>query len=130
MTTKRKSTSTTSKVQSTDPMKGPPPDASPAARAFYARVEAEYGLDDPDARMTMYMLCRHFDRAEEAAALVREQGQLIPGPRAGAMRANPCISVERDARSNLLKCLAHLGLASTEEALAPKAKIGRPPRGG
>lgn len=69
----------------------------------------EYEIDSP-GQMVLEVTCAAFDRLEQARLIVAREGLSVTSPR-GAIRANPALRIEREARAGFLAAVGRLGLA-------------------
>lgn len=98
----------------------PPKDLSPAAKAWWTRLHAEFDLADSAAAFLLESALRAFDRMNEAAALVAERG-ICTLDRYQQLRTNPAVAAERDARAAMLGAFKQLNLD-----VLPPQRPGRP----
>jgi P27 family predicted phage terminase small subunit len=99
----------------------PPKGIRPEAVAEWRRLHRDYTID-ADALPALVELCEALSRKIEAREVIERDG-LIVKDRFGQDKAHPAISVERDSRLAVLRCLRVLGLPGPEEK-----QRGRPPR--
>lgn len=81
---------------------------SARSRKLWRAVCREYEIDDAGRAVLMVAL-QAYDRLEQARLIVAREGLLLTGPR-GAVRANPALRIERDARAGFLAAVGRLGL--------------------
>jgi phage terminase small subunit len=93
----------------------PPSGLSPAARAWWKRLQAEYALSDEGGLALLEQAARAYHRLEQARVLLDRDGPVIVD-RFNQKRQHPAASVERDARSGLLAALRALRLDVGPEA--------------
>jgi P27 family predicted phage terminase small subunit len=105
-----------------DPSSGPRPPAHLAAagRDLWARVVGMFDLD-PHHVPVLLAACEARDRAESCRQRIKREGATFTD-RWGQPRPHPLLTVERDARAAMVRCLHGLGL----DVVAPGA-VGRPP---
>lgn len=76
---------------------------SAEARGLYRNFVAEWNLDGA-ARLILMVALEAFDRMRGAQRLIKREGLTLKG------RANPAITVERDARLAMLRAVRQLNL--------------------
>lgn len=79
--------------------------------ALWARVQAEFAIDDVGGREILFQLCAATDRAERCRQIIERDGELIRSAN-GAWRDHPLIRMELSARSFVVRTLMRLGIAS------------------
>lgn len=99
----------------------PPEHLSKDARILWKRLVDEYGIVDSGGLAILRAGIEAFDRSQCARVLIDKHGLVIKD-RFGAVKPNPLISCERDARAAFLQALKQLNLD-----LEPLKDIGRPP---
>ena len=99
----------------------PPEHLSKDARVLWKRLVDEYGIVDSGGLAILRAGIEAFDRSQCARVLIDKHGLVIKD-RFGAIKQNPLISCERDARAAFLQALKQLNLD-----LEPLKDIGRPP---
>lgn len=102
----------------------PPADFSPATRAWFKQIVADFDLEPHHVRL-LEAACRSWDRAEEARARVAEDGAFIKD-RFGQLKAHPGVDVERKGRDSFRLFARELGL----DVATPGANESRPPAPG
>ena len=91
-------------------MKNSAPDhLSADARAWWDHLTNEYDIADSGGRLLLQTAMEAFDRMRGAAARVAEDGEMV-ADRFGQLKAHPMLTVERDARSQMLMSLKQLNL--------------------
>lgn len=104
---------------------GPPRGLSARARRLWRDVLEAYVLDDGHELALLEEALRSLDRADQARALVDEEGLLVLD-RFGKASAHPGVAIERDARALFVRTLRGIGLdvPDLEPAAAPKLVHG------
>ena len=103
-------------------MLSPPAHLRPDGADFYARVAAEYALDDPAGLALLCTAAECLDRMRAAQASIAQRGELVDD-RYGAPKLNPACGLEKDARAGFLAALRALNLDLEPLRDGP----GRPP---
>src|SRR5687768_1413030 len=106
------------------PMKKPvpaPTGLSRAARGWWAKLAADYGIDDSAGLLILESALRSFDRAEAAREILDREGIVTTDSR-GRPKQHPAVSAERDARAAFLTALGKLNL----DVLPARDVPGRP----
>src|SRR3990167_1234436 len=91
----------------------------PATRRWYRHVISEYQLEPHHVEL-LRLCCEALDRAEDARAMLAEEGTIVQG-RFGP-KAHPAIAIERDSRHAFARLLRELDLD-----VDPPAEAARPP---
>ncbi|MFA6312510.1 MAG: P27 family phage terminase small subunit [Sterolibacterium sp.] len=99
-----------------------PPSLSTAARAWWAKLLAEYQIEDGAGLLLLETALQAFDRMHQARALIEKHGA-VTEDRFHQLRPNPATTIERDSRAAMLSALKALNLDL--EPLRDAA--GRPP---
>lgn len=111
---------TIGRLTMTDPRA--PKALSREARQWWKRLVAEYGIDDQAGLLLLQTALEAFDRMRGAQAKIAEEGETVVD-RFDQVKAHPLLSVERDARGQMLVALKQLNLD-----LEPlRDGLGRPP---
>ena len=88
-----------------------PAHLSPASKKLWRTVAMDYfnqvGEDVPLLILTTMCECR--DLADEARRVIAKEGISVPTAD-GGVKTNPACAVLRDARSQMIRCAAELGL--------------------
>ena len=100
----------------------PPRHLSPAARAWFAELQREYGIDDAGGRALLAIAADAWDRARDAREQIAKEGAIVRD-RFGQPVPHPAVRVEQGARGQLLQALKQLHLD-----VEPLKAMGRPPR--
>jgi P27 family predicted phage terminase small subunit len=98
----------------------PPSHLDAPGRALWAAVAAEFVVDDAAGRALLTLACEALDRCRQAQAVLKSSGPTTTDQR-GALKAHPCIAIERDAWGVMQRALRQLDLSP--EIVA---KPGRP----
>lgn len=99
-----------------------PAHLSKEAAGIWKKLSDEYDIQDAGGLEILRAGLEAFDRAQAARVLIEKVGLVIKD-RFGAVKPNPLIACERDARSAYLQALKQLQLD-----LEPlNANVGRPP---
>ena len=87
----------------------PPPHLGKDGKQIWEQLVSEFGIVDAGglALVTIVGECR--DRLTEAQALIKSHGAVI-ATATGALRSNPALKVEVDARNGMLAALRALNL--------------------
>lgn len=105
-------------------MKSPskaPRHLSPAAKAWWRRLLADFVLEDEGALLILQTSLEAFDRLKAAQAEIKRDGATIVD-RFGQRKPHPLLTVERDSRSALLAGLRALHLDADYEPLSRGGK--------
>ena len=95
---------------------------SPGAREWWRAITVEYSLDDDAGRLLLQTALEAFDRMRECQSAISADGMIVRGS-TRQPRSHPLLTVERDARSQMLAALKALNLD-----LEPlRDRPGRPP---
>lgn len=86
-----------------------PRDLPAEGRAWWKRLQAEYGIVDVGGLATLELGARAFARMTEAQALLDADGCVFRD-KWGQLKTHPAAAVERDARSQVLLALKALHL--------------------
>lgn len=100
----------------------PPKQLSREAKAWWRKLSDEYCLDDEAGKLLLQTALEAFDRMRQAQGVISEGGPTIKD-RFEQMKAHPLLTVERDARSQMIQALKSLNLDVEPLRDAP----GRPP---
>jgi P27 family predicted phage terminase small subunit len=100
-----------------------PPHLSKEAKAKWKKLTKEYGISDAGGMEILRAGLEAFDRAQSSRILIDKVG-LVVKDRFGAVKQNPLISCERDARAAYLQALKQLCL----DVVTPHDGPGRPTR--
>ena len=100
---------------------GPPAGLSAASKKHWAAITREWELEEPQ-RLVLAQALRALDRLVEAQTILDKDGLMLKD-RFGQSKAHPLLTVERDARSGLLRALAELKL----DYEPINHTVGRPP---
>lgn len=100
----------------------PPKRLSREAQGWWLRLQGEYGIEDEAGRLLLMTAMEAFDRMRLAQNAVKRKGATFED-RFGQLRAHPLLSVERDARAQMLAALKALNLDLEPLRDGP----GRPP---
>jgi P27 family predicted phage terminase small subunit len=94
---------------------------SPAMKAWWAVVVADYDLDDHHWRL-LEAACASWDRMVQARDAIAEHGLTFEDHN-GAPKARPEVAIERDAKTSFARLLRELDL----DIDPPPEPRGRPP---
>ena len=87
-----------------------PPDwVQPPERAFWEATVRDYVIEGPALAM-LEVACSAMQRLREARDVLDREGLVISGRYEGMTRQHPLVTVERDARVQLLRALRELDL--------------------
>lgn len=86
-----------------------PEHLSPEARDWWQRITTEYQLDDDAGRLLLQTALEAFDRMRECQTAIEQDGMIVRGS-TRQPRSHPLLTVERDARSQMLSALKSLNL--------------------
>ncbi len=86
-----------------------PKPLSAEARTWWRRLTVEYGISDQAGLMVLQIALEAFDRLRNAQSVIAADGPTVKD-RWGQTKAHPLLSVERDARGQLLSGLKQLCL--------------------
>jgi len=100
----------------------PPKHLSRTAKAWWKKIQDEYGIEDQAGQLLLVTALEAFDRMKQAAAQIEEDGPQVQD-RFGQLKAHPLLTVERDSRAQMLAALKQLNLDLEPLRDAP----GRPP---
>ncbi|MBA2883084.1 P27 family predicted phage terminase small subunit [Desulfosalsimonas propionicica] len=96
---------------------------SKEAQTWKERLEAEYDLSDSGAQVLLLTMCEAFDRLRKCQVAIKKDGQVVKD-RFDQDKPHPLLSVERDARAQLMQALKQLNL---DLEVTPHPGPGRPP---
>lgn len=77
---------------------------------MWTSLLADYDLDDAGGLSLLRAACEAFDRAQQARRLVKSTGGPLLKDRFGQVKPNPGVSIERDARAQLIAALKAMRL--------------------
>ena len=103
-------------------MDNAPEHLSSEARAIWSKLVEEYDIHDAGGLAILRAGLEAFDRSQCARALIEKHGLVIKD-RFGAVKPNPLISCERDARAAYLQALKQLNF----DVMPLNPGPGRPP---
>ena len=87
-----------------------PENLSEASKALWTKILTDYDAEDnPGMLEVLRSALEMTDRAEAAAAIIREEGLLVEGQR-GIKKPHPATVVERSSRKEAANLFARLGL--------------------
>jgi len=87
-----------------------PAHLSAAAKKLWARLTADFHLDDAAGMLLLQSACEAFDRLQEARRLIDKEGAIVRD-RWGQAKSHPACGIERDARGQMHGALRLLKLA-------------------
>jgi P27 family predicted phage terminase small subunit len=90
------------------PLARPPLHLSPAMKRWWREVLSEYVLETHHLKV-LQAACEAWDRGQQAREDVARNGLTI-NDRWGQPKLNPCVQVERDARTAFLRAVRELDL--------------------
>lgn len=105
-------------------MKRAPKNLSAEAKAWWRKLQNEYEITDQAGCLLLQTALEAFDRMRECQQTISNDGQTVKD-RFEQDKAHPLLSVERDARSQMLSALKALNLDIEPLRDAP----GRPGKG-
>lgn len=82
-------------------------------KRLWARMRADYQIDDSAGLALLQAACDAFGRAEEARKMISKDGAVLTD-RFGQRKAHPACAIERDARAQFLAAIRALRLAPEE----------------
>jgi P27 family predicted phage terminase small subunit len=91
----------------------PPKHLSPATRAWWRQLVAEYGFEAHEMRL-LQGCCEAWDRCQQAREEVARDGLTVTTAK-GGIRAHPAIGIERDSRLAFARMLRELRLSDVAE---------------
>ncbi len=91
-----------------------PKHLTPAAKALWDAVEADYALEDWH-RAILARALDAMDTADAAEAIVRAEGPVVTS-RLGERKAHPAVAIARDARAQFGTLMKQLGLDTEPKA--------------
>ncbi len=91
----------------------PPRHLSAEARTLWARLRADHVIDDAAGLSLLRAACESHDRAQQARKLIADEG-LTSIDRFGQRKPHPAVTIERDARTQMMAALRALRLAPGE----------------
>jgi P27 family predicted phage terminase small subunit len=86
-----------------------PKSLSREAKTWWRKIQAEYGIDDEAGLLLLQTACESFDRMRSCQAEIDRDGQVVKD-RFDQDKPHPLLSVERDARSQMMQALKQLNL--------------------
>jgi len=103
-------------------LKNSPPRApahlSNAAKTWWRRIVREYAVDDQAGCLLLQTALEAFDRMKGAQAQITTEGATVRD-RFGQTKPHPLLTVERDARAQMLMALKQLNLDVEPEGDGP-----------
>lgn len=99
-----------------------PEHLSESARQWWDSLTDEYGIDDQAGLLLLQTALESFDRMRDAQSAIARDGSILPD-RFGQLKAHPALTVERDARGQMMAALKQLNL----DIEPLKDTPGRPP---
>ena len=96
----------------------PPKHLKADGRALWRSVHRDFVLEDWQLRV-LVAACDAMDRMVQAREVLDAEGLTVDHEKHG-LRPHPCVSIERDARTAMLRALRELGLDTT--AVEPAAR--------
>jgi phage terminase small subunit len=87
----------------------PPEWVQPQEREFWDATVRDYVIEGPALAM-LEVACSAMQRLREARDVLDREGLVVEGRYAGMTRQHPLVTVERDARVQLLRALRELDL--------------------
>ena len=82
---------------------------SAEARRWWTQLVAEYGINDPGGRLLLSTALEAFDRLRQAQKLIKKDGPVV-FDRFQQPKPHPLLTVERDARAQMMSALRGLNL--------------------
>jgi P27 family predicted phage terminase small subunit len=98
----------------------PPTGLSPEAKAWWTRLQTEFGIEDPAGLMILGSAAEALTRMRQAQAIISKEGP-VTQDRFGQSIVHPATRIERDSRAQMLTCLRELHLD-----VEPIRRPGRP----
>jgi phage terminase small subunit len=98
----------------------PPEWVQPPEREFWDATVRDFVIEGPAVAM-LEVACSAMQRLREARDILDREGLVIPGRYEGMTRQHPLVTVERDARVQLLRALRELDLEG-DSLPAPKGR--------
>ena len=89
-----------------------PSHLSPDSAAWYRALMRDYQFE-PHALRVIQVTAEAWDRKEVARGILAEQGLTVTDTN-GAIKAHPCVAIERDARIAFLRGVRELNLPADE----------------
>lgn len=86
-----------------------PKHLSAEACKWWQQILDEYDIDDPSGVLLLQTALEAFDRMRQAQGIISEQGATIKD-RFDQIKSHPQLTVERDARSQMIQALKALNL--------------------
>ena len=86
-----------------------PEHLSEAAQSWWQQIQDEYEITDSAGRMLLQTALEAFDRMKDASEAVANDGKTVKD-RFDQIKAHPLLTVERDARSQMVNALKALNL--------------------
>lgn len=99
-----------------------PQHLSDEAKQWWVDLHNEYSLDDPGGLLLLQTACEAFERMRDAQNIIKKEGATIKD-RFEQIKAHPMLTVERDARSQMIQSLKALNL----DVEPLRDSVGRPP---
>ena len=89
-------------------------DSAPAhlsadAKSWWRKIQRDFSIDDPGGLLLLTTALEAFDRMKQAQAAIERDGPTVRGS-TKQLVAHPLISVERDARGQMLAAIRQLNL--------------------
>ena len=86
-----------------------PKHLSAAAKKWWRLIQTDYEITDPGGLLLLQTAMESFDRLKQAQEIVAEQGATLKD-RFDQIKSHPQLTVERDARSQMVQALKALAL--------------------
>lgn len=98
----------------------PPPHLRPPTAKWWCSVSQDYALEEHHSRL-LTLAGEAFDRCTQAREILDREG-IVTRTTDGAVKAHPCIGIERDSRLAFARILRELDLD-----VEPPSERARPP---
>jgi len=101
----------------------PPGYLKAPGKRLWRDVTAQFALE-PFHLHILAGACQAADRMEEARSILDADGLVVLDAK-GTARPHPCVSVERDSRTAMLRALRELALDAAADEVRPPRIVGR-----
>ena len=105
-------------------MKLAPRTLSPEARGWWRRLSRAYEIEDEGGQLLLQTALESFDRMRGAQKAIKKDGVTVQD-RWGQKKPHPLLTVERDARAQMLVAMRQLNL----DIEPLRDRVGRPGKG-
>jgi len=80
------------------------------AKKFYKEIFQDFTIDDAAGRSLLLAAAEAYQRCNEAREIIKKSGGCVITDRFGQVKPHPAVSIERDARTQVIAALRALNL--------------------